>query len=264
MAGDDTRPVLIGFSPPFPGASLFDTCHVGVVLRAVLLTQAVTGVAALHAMGGALDWLMRFALLTAGVLSATLAWLIAACLLKAWLNRLPTPMQWLLGTSLMAAMVMAWLVWRARALMPAATTARLAESQSQSRIRPHFLFNTLNSAIALVRAEPAQAEAVLEDLAELFRSALADLAESVTRGQEIILAQRYLAIEQVRLGERLRVKWQLDAAADGARLPPLLLQPLCEHASGAAQAVADSFFMTPSPVNQAHGSATVWAQGLAL
>ena len=262
MAGDDTRPVLIRFSPPSPGASLFDTCHVGVVLRAVLLTQAVTGVAALHAMGGALDWLMRFALLTAGVLSATLAWLIAACLLKAWLNRLPTPMQWLLGTSLMAAMVMAGLVWRARALMPAATTARLAESQS--RIRPHFLFNTLNSAIALVRAEPAQAEAVLEDLAELFRSALADPAESVTRGQEIILAQRYLAIEQVRFGERLRVKWQLDAAADGARLPPLLLQPLCEHESGAAQAVADFLFMTPSPVNQAHGSATVWAQGLAL
>ena len=162
----------------------------------------------------------------------------------------------------MAAMVMAWLVWRARALMPAATTARLAESQS--RIRPHFLFNTFNSAIALVRAEPAQAKAVLEDLAELFRSALADPAESVTRGQEIILAQRYLAIEQVRFGERLRVKWQLDAAADGARLPPLLLQPLCEHESGAAQAVADSFFMTPSPVNQAHGSATVWAQGLAL
>ena len=259
-AGDDTGPVLIGLSPPFPGASLFDTCHVGVVLRAVLFTQAVTGVAALYAMGGALDWLMRFALLTGGVLPATLAWLIAACLLKAWLNRLPAPMQWLLGTSLgavsglygcslltfmgllapapflaatatgalMAAMVMAGLMWRARALMPAATTARLAELQS--RIRPHFLFNTLNSAIALVRAEPAQAEAVLEDLAELFRSALADPAESVTLGQEIILAQRYLAIEQVRFGERLRVKWQLDAAADGARLPPLLLQPLVENA----------------------------------
>ena len=60
------------------------------------------------------------------------------------------------------------------------------------------------------------------------------------------------------------MKWQLDAAADGARLPPLLLQPLCEHESGAAQAVADALFMTPSQENQAHGSATVWAQGLAL
>ena len=259
-AWDNTTLTATGNGQPLFVASLFDTCHVGVVLRAVLFTQAVAGVAALYGMGGALDWLMRFALLTGGVLPATLAWLIAACLLKAWLNRLPAPMQWLLGTSLgaasglygcslltfmgllepapflaatasgalMAAMVMAGLVWRARALMPAATTARLAELQS--RIRPHFLFNTLNSAIALVRAEPAQAEAVLEDLAELFRSALADPAESVTLGQEIVLAQRYLAIEQVRFGERLRVKWQLDAAADGARLPPLLLQPLVENA----------------------------------
>ena len=244
----------------FARASLFDACHVGVVLRAVLFTQAVTGVGALYGLGGALDWLMRFALLTGGVLPATLAWLIAACLLKARLNRLPAALQWLAGISLgavsglygcgllafmgllepapfsaaaatgalMAAMVMAGLVWRARALLPAATTARLAELQS--RIRPHFLFNTLNSAIALVRAEPAQAEAVLEDLAELFRSALADPAESVTLGQEITLAQRYLAIERVRFGGRLRVQWRVDASANGARLPPLLLQPLVENA----------------------------------
>jgi two-component system sensor histidine kinase AlgZ len=92
------------------------------------------------------------------------------------------------------------------------------------------LFNTLNSAIALVRAEPAKAEAVLEDLSELFRSALADPAESVTLEQEIALARRYLEIEQVRFGERLRVHWSVDAGADAARLPPLLLQPLVENA----------------------------------
>lgn len=247
-------------APVLPRSSLFDACHVGVVLRAVLFTEAVTAVACMFGPGTALDWLMRFALLTGGVLPATLAWLIAACLLKKHLNGLASPWQWTAGVSLgalaglygcgllawmglldpapwaasastgalMAAMVMAGLVWRARALMPAATTARLAELQS--RIRPHFLFNTLNSAIALVRAEPAQAEAVLEDLAELFRSALADPAESVTLAQEITLAQRYLAIEQVRFGERLRVRWSLDASADGAKLPPLLLQPLVENA----------------------------------
>ena len=244
--------------PPRP--SLFDACHVGVVLRVVLFTEAVTAVASMFGPGRALDWLLRFALLTGGVLPATLGWLIAACLLKKRLNRLSSLWQWAAGMSLgalaglygcgllsmmgllnpapwvgsasagalMATMVMAGLVWRARALMPAATTARLAELQS--RIRPHFLFNTLNSAIALVRAEPAQAEAVLEDLAELFRSALADPAESVTLAQEITLAQRYLAIEQVRFGERLRVKWSLDASAGGAKLPPLLLQPLVENA----------------------------------
>ncbi len=86
---------------------------------------------------------------------------------------------------------------------PAATAARLAELQS--RIRPHFLFNTLNSAIALVREDPAKAEAMLEDLSELFRQALADPGESVTLADEIALAERYLAIEQVRFGDRLRV-----------------------------------------------------------
>ena len=250
-----------GFDAPgLPRASLFDACHVGVVLRAVLFTEAVSAVASMFGPGTALDWLLRFALLTGGVLPATLGWLIAACLLKKHLNRLSSPRQWAAGLSLgalaglygcgllgmmglldpapwvasasagalMAAMVMAGLVWRARALMPAATTARLAELQS--RIRPHFLFNTLNSAIALVRAEPAQAEAVLEDLAELFRSALADPAESVTLAQEITLAQRYLAIEQVRFGERLRVHWSLDPSAGAAKLPPLLLQPLVENA----------------------------------
>ena len=239
-------------------ASMFDACHVGVVLRAVLFVQTVAGVVAMFGAGGFFDWLMRFALLTGGVLPATLVWLIAVCALKRPLNRLALWGQWLAGTligaaaglygcamlalmgqqsapwasaaagALLSAMVLAGLFWRVKALTPAATTARLAELQS--RIRPHFLFNTLNSAIALVRAEPAQAEAVLEDLSELFRSALADPAESVTLGQEIALAQRYLAIEKIRFGERLQVQWSLDASADLARLPPLLLQPLVENA----------------------------------
>ncbi len=241
-------------------ASMFDACQVGVVLRAVLFVEAVVAVGAMFGAGAAVDWLLRFSLLTGGALPATLAWLIAACALKARLGRLQPWSQWLAGMTLgaaaglygcamlalmgllqpapwwasaaagvlLSAMVMAGLFWRAKARMPAATTARLAELQS--RIRPHFLFNTLNSAIALVRAEPAKAETVLEDLAELFRHALADPAESVSLGQEIALAQRYLAIEQIRFGERLQVQWSLDAGASQAKLPPLLLQPLVENA----------------------------------
>lgn len=240
--------------------SMFDACHVGVVLRAVLFVQAVVGVAAMFGAGEFFDWLLRFSLLTGGALPATLSWLIAVCAFKTRLGRLGFSLQWLAGTligamaglygcgllalmgllqpvqwgasaaagALLSAMVQAGLFWRAKALTPAATAARLAELQS--RIRPHFLFNTLNSAIALVRAEPAQAETVLEDLSELFRHALADPTESVTLAQEIELAQRYLAIEQVRFGQRLRVQWSLDASADQARLPPLLLQPLVENA----------------------------------
>ena len=240
--------------------SMFDACHVGVVLRAVLFVETVVGVSAMFGSALPMDWLLRFSLLTGGVLPATLVWLIAACGLKTRLNRLPGRYQWLAGLALGAAaglygcgllalmgllqpvpwwasaaagallsgMLLAGLYWRAKARTPAATAARLAELQS--RIRPHFLFNTLNSAIALVRAEPLKAEAVLEDLSELFRSALADPAESVTLEQEIVLAQRYLAIEEIRFGDRLRVQWSIDPNASKARLPPLLLQPLVENA----------------------------------
>jgi two-component system sensor histidine kinase AlgZ len=88
----------------------------------------------------------------------------------------------------------------------------------------------LNTALALVRHDPARAEAVLEDLAELFRVAITENAESVSLAEEVELAQRYLAIEQVRFGSRLQVTWELDPDAGAARVPPLLLQPLVENA----------------------------------
>jgi two-component system sensor histidine kinase AlgZ len=134
----------------------------------------------------------------------------------------------MLAGAAISAAIFHWLRLRAGMQLPATTTARLTELQS--RIRPHFLFNTLNSAIALVRADPPKAEEVLEDLAELFRSALTETGQQVTLGEEIELARRYLAIEQVRFGPRLKVHWDLDPAAAPALVPPLLLQPLVENA----------------------------------
>jgi len=81
-----------------------------------------------------------------------------------------------------------------------------------------------------VRADPAAAERVLEDLSQLFRVALAEAGASVPLDEEITLAQAYLAIEQVRFGRRLQVDWDLEAAAGAARVPPLVLQPLVENA----------------------------------
>jgi two-component system, LytTR family, sensor histidine kinase AlgZ len=127
-----------------------------------------------------------------------------------------------------AALVWVWLDLRARAARPADASARLAELQS--RIRPHFLFNALNTAVALVQIDPDRAERVLEDLSQLFRVALAEVGASVTLAEEIDLAQRYLAIEQIRFGDRLAVSWEIDAAAGKARVPPLVLQPLVENA----------------------------------
>ncbi|MBS0509367.1 MAG: histidine kinase [Proteobacteria bacterium] len=260
-----TRPAPLPEAAPRAAAAgralVFDACQVGVVLRAVLFVEAVLGVGAMFGSASPGDWLARLALYTAGALPATLAWLITACSLKKALQRLRGPLQhaagvllgalaglyacamlalagtageappWLASAAsgaLLSALLVTALQLRARARAPAATTARLAELQS--RIRPHFLFNTLNSAIALVRDDPARAEALLEDLSDLFRHALVEQGESATLQEEIALARRYLDIEQVRFGERMRVQWVLDPRADGARLPPLLLQPLVENA----------------------------------
>ena len=239
---------------------LFDACELGVVLRAVLFVETVLAVGAMFAAKDTVEWLATLALVTGGALPATLAWLIMACSAKQVLARLPTRAQYAAGAllgaaaglfacgvlalvaaypappwwasaatgALLSSILVAALALRARGRTPAATTARLNELQS--RIRPHFLFNTLNSAIALVRAEPAKAESLLEDLSDLFRHALVEQGESVTLAEEIALAQRYLAIEQVRFGERLQVQWQIDPRAGTALLPPLLLQPLVENA----------------------------------
>lgn len=121
------------------------------------------------------------------------------------------------------------LTWRSRERGRAQTAVQRVALQS--RIQPHFLFNTLNTAIALVREQPVQAEALLEDLAELFQHALrAQHAACVPLVQEIALARLYLNLAQARFAERLRVTWSLDPAADMAQLPPLLLQPLVENA----------------------------------
>jgi len=112
--------------------------------------------------------------------------------------------------------------------MPAETAARLAELQA--RIRPHFLFNSLNSAIALVREDPRKAETLLEDLSELFRHVLIAKNDAATLSEEVQVARHYLDIEQVRFGERLRVEWAIDPSAARARVPALFLQPLVENA----------------------------------
>ncbi len=244
-------------------ASVFDVCHVGVVLRALVFVHAAVFTGLLFAAGNLAAWLSLAANGASVALPGVLLWLLAACACKRSLGRLPRPWQWavvaamgalsaLFGSALawllsgdagatpiawlapvcagagLALVLFEWLNLRAKALLPADTTARLAELQS--RIRPHFLFNTLNTALALVRLDPARAEAVLEDLAELFRVAITESSEAVTLAEEVALAQRYLAIEQIRFGARLRVSWELDPDAGSAKVPPLLLQPLVENA----------------------------------
>ena len=101
----------------------------------------------------------------------------------------------------------------------------------QARIRPHFLFNSMNTIASLVRTDPPTAERAVEDLSELFRAALGAGQGESTLAEEIHLAKRYLAIEALRLGPRLRVHWQVaDGAPMDLRMPRLVLQPLVENA----------------------------------
>jgi two-component system sensor histidine kinase AlgZ len=100
----------------------------------------------------------------------------------------------------------------------------------QSRIRPHFLFNSMNTIANLTRSDPRLAEEVVQDLSDLFRASLADSRRRSTLGDELELARGYLRIEKQRLGERLRLVWDLEQLPEQAPLPALILQPLLENA----------------------------------
>ncbi len=117
---------------------------------------------------------------------------------------------------------------RGRALSPAFTEARL--QALQARIRPHFLFNSINAVLSLIRQDPKRAEAALEDMADLFRVLMADNRSLSPLAREVDLCRQYLELEQLRLGERLRVEWHVEKMPADALVPPLVLQPLLENA----------------------------------
>jgi two-component system, LytTR family, sensor histidine kinase AlgZ len=139
---------------------------------------------------------------------------------------------WLLTRMIVAAAI-AWLVieflrLRTRAFAPSLSEARL--QALQARIRPHFLFNSLNTVLGLMRADPRKAEKTLENLSDLFRVFMKDTRELVCLEEEVYTCREYLAIEKLRLAPRLEAKWNTDDMPADALLPSLLLQPLIENA----------------------------------
>ncbi|MBL8485018.1 MAG: histidine kinase [Rhodocyclaceae bacterium] len=128
------------------------------------------------------------------------------------------------------ACLLAWVYfdWRARVLSPALAEARLLALTA--RIRPHFLFNSINAVLGVIRSDARRAESALEEMADLFRALMRENVELVRLADELALCRQYLALEQLRLGERLVVRWQLDGAPTDALVPPLMLQPLLENA----------------------------------
>jgi two-component system, LytTR family, sensor histidine kinase AlgZ len=108
--------------------------------------------------------------------------------------------------------------------------ARARVHALQARIRPHFLFNSMNTIASLTRSNPARAETAILDMADLFRANLSEQRNTLTLAEEVAVAQTYQRMEQLRLGERLHVEWHIDSVPQDAWVPGLLLQPLLENA----------------------------------
>lgn len=199
---------------------------------------ALLTLAALYLMRGRLNRLRppQVAAIALGIGLAT-CWLITG-LMRAYLGAAPwgEPIDWLaLGLRVSGITLAVGLLglaafnshWRGR---QAAVRAKQAQLEAlQARIRPHFLFNTLNTGATLVHARPEEAEHLLLDLADLFRAALSGPPE-LPLSEEIGLARRYLQIERLRFGERLEVRWTLPHPLPDVAVPTLSIQPLVENA----------------------------------
>ena len=249
-------------------ASPLDALWRPTALMAVMLAGEALALILALAPADTTDWLVRFGLASLGIQWIALGTLCALFLARRLLARLPV--QWVAWACLGILLAMTLLVsaaawgladmtggiehgraafmarmlglalvvgllalltyqnyWQARQL--AVRTKQLELESLRARIRPHFLFNTLNTSAALVHARPDEAERVLLDLADLFRAALRG-PERISLEKEIELTRRYLEIESLRFGPRLRVHWELPDPLPEADVPALSLQPLAENA----------------------------------
>ncbi len=132
--------------------------------------------------------------------------------------------------AVVAAVALRWFYLQAELRLRDRAEANARLEALQARIRPHFLFNSLNTVAALTRRDPPQAEEVVHDIADLFRATLGEARRLVPLAEELELVRSYLRIEGLRLGDRLRVAWTLEVPPGDWRIPPLSLQPLVENA----------------------------------
>jgi two-component system sensor histidine kinase AlgZ len=132
--------------------------------------------------------------------------------------------------AIVAALLLRYLYYQHQQQERELAASRARFEALQARIRPHFLFNSMNTIAQLTRADPALAEEVVQDLSDLFRATLADAERLTSLATELELTRSYLRIEGQRLGDRLQVTWDLEDLPDDARVPMLILQPLVENA----------------------------------
>ena len=241
--------------------SLPDFLNLGVTVR-ILLLGNIAGFAAVLLQARSIAQFTQQSAEVAAVLEPVLFLsLLSLYVLSKWLSRLPyawgvavvMPLEIVLTTLvlwvvmlpgeqlsffdlarawilclLLTAFLLAYFFWRRRGFSPALVDARL--QALQARIRPHFLFNSINAVLSLMRSDAARAEAALEDLAELFRALMQDNRRLSTLAEEVALCRQYLNLEQLRLGGRLQVVWEIETMPGDSLVPQLLLQPLVENA----------------------------------
>jgi two-component system sensor histidine kinase AlgZ len=251
-----TASLAFNYRPHLP-----DFCNLGVMLRLIVLVNLLCVAAAVLKTTSVSELTLAFLTMSVIVQPALILSLLALCILRrlsvqmsyaremtlflgvqstiaalcyALMRALPLGVvqvpvwQYVFFYAFVTAAVLFYFDMRSRALAPSLTEARL--QALQARIRPHFLFNSLNAALSLIRSEPQRAERVLENMADLFRSLMSDNRELVRLDEEVNLCLNYLEIEQIRLGDRLKVNWKIDSMPVNALVPPLILQPLVENA----------------------------------
>ena len=133
-------------------------------------------------------------------------------------------------SAILSALVLRYLYVRHQWRQQVRAEAEARVEALQARIRPHFLFNSMNSIAALTRSDAVRAEQAVQDLSDLFRVSLRNASERVMLEEEIDLARRYLRMESLRLGDRLQVEWSIDRLPRKRLVPSLILQPLLENA----------------------------------
>ena len=243
------------------GIRLPNFCNHGVMLRALVIANLFVAAAAILRSASLRDFGVEFMVMAAFCEPVLIVSLIALCAARRWLHSVnyvvalaavavfEVAAAWAMAalaadtfverpalpfthvaflTLFVTGCLVAYFDLRARALAPAVAEARI--QALQARIRPHFLYNSINAVLSLIRSEPRRAERALEDLADLFRVLMADNRTLAPLGNEVELTRQYLALESLRLGERLRVTWRTDTMPADALVPPLVLQPLVENA----------------------------------
>jgi two-component system, LytTR family, sensor histidine kinase AlgZ len=239
-----------------------DWCSGPVMLRVILAFNALALVAVVVSSPSFAAAATQFLLVAAFLEPGLLLWLALACAGKRWVARLQVPLQYVL-LALYAAFSTTLMWWLARDLLfgntqlvpfeqlllavvaaalgitylmrlrqmaavPRTQQAHLADLEQ--RMRPHFLFNSLNAVSALIHIDATKAEAAIDDLAALYRTLTRQPSGLCSLQDELDLAKRYLGIESLRFGERLQVEWLIAPELLRAQVPTLCVQPLVENA----------------------------------